>query len=77
MTCPEQAFQPESVSAMHLRLQKRCSANLPTMPLAPKAAANSNFCGQIIQSSAPATRRNARKRGIVQAFSAAPNSRVS
>src|SRR6267378_6839153 len=77
MACPEPAFQPESVGAMHGRLQKRRSANLPTMTPAPEAAANSNFCGRITQWSALATRRDARKRGIVQAFSTAPNSKVS
>jgi len=62
MACPEPAFQPESVGAMHGRLQKRRSANLPTMTPAPEAAANSNFCGRITQWSDLATRRNARKR---------------
>ncbi len=61
---------------MHGRLQHR-SANLPTVTPAPKAAANSKFCGQITQWSALATRRDARKRGIVQAFSTAPSSKVS
>jgi hypothetical protein len=77
MACPEPAFQPESAGEVHGRLQKRRSANLPTMASAPKAAATSNFCGRITQWSALATRRDARKRGIVQAFSTAPNSRVS
>jgi len=61
---------------MYGRLQKRWSASLPTMTLASKAAANSNFCGRITQWSALATRRDTRKRGIVQAFSTAPNSKV-